>query len=328
MKDKILTKAIAEQFLAGKIKDLESFTSIEAEAAKALATFKGSWIKLNGLTSLSTQAAKALASFEGCLDLNGLTSLSDETAKALASFQVESLRLDGLTSLSDEAAKALAAFKGTKGTLLSLNGLKELNLPESKEARIQVEDHHDVGYYPVSELDRCIARFVKTIKQFPEKSSTMVWAKHNEDFISDSFIRAAAKLLFPEKELVEIDYAKIPDKISADAFVLLKIHSRSLTAQKLRQLLLYETEDVLSEVFRRSDQPVLIHLKALHLADPSIKNLLDILVEGQFRPICRDRSGTTHVVLSALVDVNRDIIKQILTPHLLTRIISMFGFIV
>ena len=41
MKDKILTKAIAEQFLAGKIKDLESFTSIETEAAKALAAFKG-----------------------------------------------------------------------------------------------------------------------------------------------------------------------------------------------------------------------------------------------------------------------------------------------
>jgi hypothetical protein len=59
MKDKILTKVIAYQFVAGIINDLESFTSIETEAAKALATFKGTPLYLNGMTSLSGEAAKA-----------------------------------------------------------------------------------------------------------------------------------------------------------------------------------------------------------------------------------------------------------------------------
>ena len=58
-KDKILTKAIAEEFLKDEDSvDLTSFTSIDDAAAQALSQHQG-WLYLAYLTSLS-EAEKAL----------------------------------------------------------------------------------------------------------------------------------------------------------------------------------------------------------------------------------------------------------------------------
>lgn len=60
------------------------------------------------------------------LDLSGLTSLDADAAAVLATAQ-GMLSLDGLTSIAPDALKALAAYKGP---FLSLNGLKEPQLPD------------------------------------------------------------------------------------------------------------------------------------------------------------------------------------------------------
>ncbi len=67
MKGKLLTKEIAEELFENRrIFELDEFTSIDAAAANALASFKSDdlllyGLILNGLTSLSNEAAKALA---------------------------------------------------------------------------------------------------------------------------------------------------------------------------------------------------------------------------------------------------------------------------
>ena len=106
MNEKLLTKQIAEQFVAGKIDALDEFTSIDDNAAEALVSFKGDAVSLNGLKSITVEAAKALACFKGSPDM---------MRASLA------LSLDGLTSLMDDAAKALASFKGG---YLTFNSLK------------------------------------------------------------------------------------------------------------------------------------------------------------------------------------------------------------
>jgi hypothetical protein len=115
-KETILTRKIAEQFLAeGNSVNLSDFSSMEDAASQVLAKHsEGLW--LDGLASLSDNAAKALGKHKGeDLSLNGLTSLSDTATQALsrhASGVVGGLCLDGLKSLSNVAARALAQHAG------------------------------------------------------------------------------------------------------------------------------------------------------------------------------------------------------------------------
>jgi len=137
---KVLTKEIAEQFLADEDSvRLSKFTAIEDAAAESLSKYEGTYLYLNNLTELSDAAAKSLSKHEGYLSLSGLTSLSDgpghiALASALVSSQedtprprgvsyVDSLYLDNLTELSDAAAKSLSKHEG----YLSLSGLTSLS---------------------------------------------------------------------------------------------------------------------------------------------------------------------------------------------------------
>jgi len=75
--EKVLTKKIAEQFLADEDSvDLMDFTAIEDDAAESLSKHEG-YLYLGGLTELSDAAAESLSKHEGNVSLNGLTGLSD-----------------------------------------------------------------------------------------------------------------------------------------------------------------------------------------------------------------------------------------------------------
>jgi hypothetical protein len=94
--EKVLTKEIAEQFLAGQSVTLNEFTAIEDEAAESLRNCNHTWLVLDGLTNLSDAAAIYLSTMEIALSLNGLTELSNTAAKSLGK---HALVLSGLTSL-------------------------------------------------------------------------------------------------------------------------------------------------------------------------------------------------------------------------------------
>lgn len=127
---------------------LGNLTRLDADAARELAKFEGTKLRVYGLNSLSADTAaslatcrawdgslprlksldaataKALAEFKGeSLNFPGLATLDADTATGLANFQ-GSLVLSELTTLDTETAKALAAFKGK--TLL-LSGLRSLS---------------------------------------------------------------------------------------------------------------------------------------------------------------------------------------------------------
>ena len=76
MNTTLLTKMIADKFLAGEIVSLDKYSEITDDAAEVLANHEGD-LSLDGLTRLSDAAAEALAKHKvGSLKLNGLTSLS------------------------------------------------------------------------------------------------------------------------------------------------------------------------------------------------------------------------------------------------------------
>ena len=104
MAEKMLTKEIAEEFLADdESVDLEEFTELDDDAAESLSKYE--WgLYLRGLTSLSDAAAQSLSKHEGELELTGLTSLSDAAAESLSKHNGEFLVI-GLTSLSDATAE-------------------------------------------------------------------------------------------------------------------------------------------------------------------------------------------------------------------------------
>ena len=112
--EKVLTKEIAEQFLADEDSvDLSEFTAIEDDAAEVLSTNEptnpwGRSLYLFGLTSLSDSAAESLSKHKGDISLASLTSLSDSAAESLSKHKGFSLRLGGLTELSDAAAESLS----------------------------------------------------------------------------------------------------------------------------------------------------------------------------------------------------------------------------
>jgi hypothetical protein len=79
MSEEVLTKEIAEQFIADQFSvDLSQYTSLEEEAAITLSKSDAWQINLDGLTSLSDAAAESLSELVGVpLYLNGLKELSE-----------------------------------------------------------------------------------------------------------------------------------------------------------------------------------------------------------------------------------------------------------
>jgi len=109
---------------------LPSLTTLSADAAVALSTFAGNKsgggkLNLFGLTTLDAEAARGLAAFRGTLELDGLTEIDAETAAALATYAGPKLSLRGLKTLSTGAAEQLAKAKAWDGRLSSLRGLSD-----------------------------------------------------------------------------------------------------------------------------------------------------------------------------------------------------------
>ena len=94
--EKVLTKEIAEQFLADEDSvDLSEFTTIEEAAAESLSKHESWHLSLDGLTKLSDAAAESLSKFEGSqLSLEGVTELSDNAARSLCKFEGDELIVD------------------------------------------------------------------------------------------------------------------------------------------------------------------------------------------------------------------------------------------
>jgi hypothetical protein len=109
---------------------LPRLTELSAEAAAALGTFAGNKsgggkLNLFGLTTLDAEAARGLAAFKGELELDGLTEIDPATAAALAKYAGPKLSLRGLRTLSAETAAELAKAKQWDGRLSSLRELSD-----------------------------------------------------------------------------------------------------------------------------------------------------------------------------------------------------------
>jgi hypothetical protein len=103
--------------------DTSTITSLAAEQARRLVATRSplALLDLSGLTTLDADAARALAGFEGGdLILNGLTALDAETATALAKIKVNELCLHSLTTLDADTAEALAGARAWDGELPKL----------------------------------------------------------------------------------------------------------------------------------------------------------------------------------------------------------------
>jgi hypothetical protein len=88
---------------------LENLKTLSADAAAALAKYKGKKLRFNELETLSVDAAKNLAKFNGDLAVNGIK-LSDEAIASLANKKGK-LELE-VSELSAKVAKALALHDG------------------------------------------------------------------------------------------------------------------------------------------------------------------------------------------------------------------------
>jgi hypothetical protein len=114
---------------------LDGLTRLDTNAARALAGCKTQrYLSLKGLTTLDPDTARALAACNGCdLDLSGLTTLDANTAQGLTRLEgegpfsggLQGLFLDGLTRLDPDVTKLVAAFR--VNYVLSLDGLTELD---------------------------------------------------------------------------------------------------------------------------------------------------------------------------------------------------------
>ncbi|GEM_PF-2005480 len=86
-------------------------TTLDADAAKALADFRGYNLRFGGLRALDVDTAAALAEVKGNLGLCGVSEISLDVAKALAGSRGD-VSLGFPRGVSLEVANALAGFKG------------------------------------------------------------------------------------------------------------------------------------------------------------------------------------------------------------------------
>ena len=98
--EKVLTKEIAEQFLADEYSvALGDFNKIQDAAAECLSKYQGTELYLEGLAELSDAAAESLGKLQGeylVLNLSGLTQLSNAAAESLSKYKGRTLDLYGL----------------------------------------------------------------------------------------------------------------------------------------------------------------------------------------------------------------------------------------
>jgi hypothetical protein len=124
---KVLTKEIAEQFLADEDSvDLSEFTAIEDEAAEVLGGYKGS-LYLHGLVALTDTSACSLGNHKGDLHLNSLVTLTDTSACSLGNHK-GNLDLSGVACLSTNSISYLMQHKGE----INLESLQELDVDGAK----------------------------------------------------------------------------------------------------------------------------------------------------------------------------------------------------
>ena len=67
--EKVLTKEIAEQFLANQKDDFSAYTTIYDDAAEVLASSEGD-LCLDGLTELSDSSAESLSRHQGFMSID------------------------------------------------------------------------------------------------------------------------------------------------------------------------------------------------------------------------------------------------------------------
>jgi hypothetical protein len=105
----------------------------EILASKERADVYESWaiLRLNGLTTLDAETAKVLATFKGILDLDGLPALDPEAARLLAGGNCKWLRLHGLKTLSPETARELVKSR-LEGRAIFLPQLDTLDVATAK----------------------------------------------------------------------------------------------------------------------------------------------------------------------------------------------------
>ena len=143
---KTITKAIAAKWMKDSDSvDLAAFQQLDEDAAKVLAKHDGI-LELNGLTQISDGAAKAIASFKGfLLEINGLSYVPETVARNLAKTKA-GLWLNGLKELSEETAKALSTHPGT----LKLCGLKKCSDNAAKYLAL-LKDDLEIGILSLSD---------------------------------------------------------------------------------------------------------------------------------------------------------------------------------
>jgi hypothetical protein len=150
---------------------------LTVETATILATFPGDqlWFE-RGPTKLTPEVARAIVSFKGpSLALDGMTTLSTDAARELASFRGEALRLGGLQMLSGEAAEAIANFKGKQldchalyTTLMNVGRDGPLTLEQARSACALFRPEHRPTLHHLTAIDspdaEAIARMLASSK--------------------------------------------------------------------------------------------------------------------------------------------------------------------
>ena len=157
--EKVLTKEIAEQFLADEDSvDLSEFTAIEDDAAEVLSGYEGWAFMLDGISELSVAAAESLSKCESYLSLAGLRNITDAVAERLCSGKLQEINLDGVTDITDDAilllASALENVEGTFGRDTAIpktipNNIKDFRLAQllthNEELGISYLSHPPTG---------------------------------------------------------------------------------------------------------------------------------------------------------------------------------------
>lgn len=161
--------------------ELNGILSLDSKTATALASHRGSTLRLNGIVTLSDDVAEALALYEGMLELRGLETISPRGVKILSIaigdklqlnvadslsdlLEPENLEINGINEISDQAKDNFPKYENVDSSCYEtrvagvtyenrIDAIRSLSIGEHVLLRRQPENRYDANAILVLTLD-------------------------------------------------------------------------------------------------------------------------------------------------------------------------------
>jgi hypothetical protein len=159
----------------------------------------------------------------------------------------------------------------------------------------------NIGITTLPELQNDGERSGREASEMPSRS--IIYVEQNESSVFWRFVLPMAHILAGDKNVVLCADPLWKGKLKENDFPIICLDASTLTKERLNYILQGSKNNPFVSIFENTNVPILIYMHGIHHAVSELHPLMTSLVDGRFGTAGQlDRSNSTHVVLSAVLD--------------------------